>query len=80
LGIEGLTFFRQLKERYGSLMTVLPPGDPLGVKGIPWPVHFREGMQIRNWLRDQPESKDWSFEDLEARWPDVVELALKADT
>lgn len=43
---------------------------------IPHPVHFREGMQVRNFLRTLSECKDWTSHDLDDRWEGLVERAI----
>ena len=35
---------------------------------IPHAVHFSEGMQVRNFLRQQPETKDWTDHDFDNRY------------
>ena len=49
LGEEGIRYFRHLKGLKGTVIPVLH------TNGIPWAVHYREGMQIRNWLRKNTE-------------------------
>lgn len=68
---DGINFFKDLKDKYGEINCVYSDG------GIPHPVHLREGMQIRNFLRGLPECKDWSFDFLEDHWVDIVEEAIK---
>lgn len=54
LGEENLRFFRHLKGLKGEVFPVLKLN--YRKKGIPvHPVGLREGMQIRNWMRDFPE-------------------------
>jgi len=50
LGPDGLKFFRDVLDKYGGLNVVLKgvPGDG----NIPHPVHMREGMKVRNKMRD----------------------------
>ena len=51
LGEDGIRFFKHLKGLTGNVAPCLK----LNVlrKGVPvYPVHFREGMQVRNWLRE----------------------------
>lgn len=71
LGDENVRYFRLLKSLTGTYSPVLK----LNVKrkGIPFHnVHMREGMQIRNWMRDQPEFKDWDAQKLDDYWPILV--------
>lgn len=58
LGPRGVRYFQLLHQFHG--------GIPLAVqlnakrKGMSFhPIHLREGMQIRNFLRDLPECSDW---------------------
>ena len=68
LGYDGVAFFSMVQEEYGSLLACwsipLEPEPPdltplgrairnaRGVPSIPHSVHFREGMQVRNKMRD----------------------------
>jgi len=78
IGPKGVRYFQILYRNYG--------GIPLAVrlnadrKGLPvHPVHFREGMQIRNFLRRQPECAEWSDHDFDDRWIDVLCAAIDRD-
>jgi len=71
LGIEGLAFFSKVKDDHGRLDAVWMEG------GIPHPVHLREGMQIRNFLRSLPQCKDWGCHTLDNEWTKIVEEALE---
>jgi hypothetical protein len=53
LGKKGLKLFRKIKEKHGTVNACWDEG------GIPHPVHFREGMQVRNFMRGCEECKDW---------------------
>lgn len=44
--------------------------------GIPHPVHFREGMAVRNFLRAQPECENWDAHDLDDTWCFIVITTL----
>lgn len=75
LGEENLRWFRHLKNLKGSYAPVLKLNSKR--KGLPaHPVHFREGMQIRNFLRDKPECQQWTGHDFDDQWQRVVELAI----
>lgn len=67
----GIQFFREIKEKHGRIDAVWNEG------GIPHAVHFREGMAVRNFLRAQPECKDWTDHDLDNNWVEVIEEAIK---
>lgn len=73
LGSEGLKFFSDMKEDYGRVDPVYMEG------GIPHPVHFREGMQVRNFLRKQPECKNWTDHQFDDRWADIIEQVIKME-
>ena len=40
-------------------------------------IHFREGMQIRNWMHNQEECKDWTCHELDDNWMSLVEKTIK---
>jgi hypothetical protein len=68
LGEEGIRYFKHLKGLKGDVFPVLKLN--VKTKGMPvYPVHFREGSQIRNWLSStypeiMDELKEWdAFED-----------------
>lgn len=71
LGDSGVTFFSKVKKEHGSLNAVWMEGR------IPHPVHLREGMTVRNWLRDQPECKDWDAMRLDDEWEQLVLKAIE---
>jgi hypothetical protein len=52
-----------------------------GLKGplIPHPVHFREGMWVRNRLRESDLTDDWTDHDFDNNWARVVELAIEEE-
>ena len=52
LGEDGINFFTEIYDEHGKLNVCLTDGD------IPYPVHFRAGMQVRNWMRGQEEYKN----------------------
>ena len=71
LGDENVRYFQLLKSLTGSYSPVLA----LNVKrkGIPvYNVHLHEGMQIRNWMRDQPEFEGWDAIRLDNYWQILV--------
>ncbi len=47
LQYDGIAFFQMCLDEYGDINCVW------NEHGIPHSVHFREGMQIRNWMRRQ---------------------------
>ena len=73
LGEDGIRFFRHLKGLKGTVIPVLA-----SKKGMPWPVHFREGMQIRNWLRENTElGKKLDSIELDNCYASILEEAIK---
>lgn len=68
---DGIDFFSELYDSYGSLNVVLKDGE------YPHCVHFREGMQVRNFLRSLRETEDWSAHDFDNRWEDIILEIIK---
>ena len=76
LGKENLRWFKHLKGLKGTYSPVLKLNRKR--KFIPvHPVHLREGMQIRNWMRQQPECKGWNAHDFDNNWAKLVELTVE---
>jgi len=76
LGDDGVSFFRECRRDYGTVSPCLPPPED-ALCPVPHPVHFREGMQVRNFLRTTPECKDWGPHDLDDSWMGAVERAIR---
>lgn len=75
IGEENLRWFKHLKGLTGTYAPVLKLNQKR--KGIPvHPVHFREGMQIRNWMRQQKECENWSSEKLDNNWTVLIEETI----
>jgi hypothetical protein len=68
LGNDGIDFFENILKKHGTLNVIL---DYLH------PVHLREGMQVRNFLRDLPECKEWSAIQLDDNWQEIVKEVIK---
>lgn len=47
--------------------------------GIPYAVHFNEGMQIRNFLRGTGLCDNWDCHDLDNNWADIVEKVIEEE-
>lgn len=75
LGPDGLECFRGYKEKYGTVSPVF--SEILEGFDIPHPVHFREGMFVRNFLRSLPECKDWDAIKLDDSWIAIIEEVIK---
>lgn len=68
---DGIKFFREVKAEHGDLNAVW------NESGIPHCVHFREGMQVRNFMRETGLCDDWSCHDFDNFWIAVVEAAIE---
>ena len=76
IGDENLRWFKHLKGLTGSYSPVLKLNQKR--KGLPvHPVHHREGMQIRNWMRSHDSCKDWTDNDFDDMWVYLVDSAIK---
>lgn len=71
LGVDGHQFFDELLEVHGRIDAVFMEGR------VPHPVHFREGMQIRNFMRLSNMCDDWNDHDFDDNWVELIERALK---
>ena len=73
LGDDGIAFFEGLLKEHGKLNVVIGEGS------IPHPVHFREGMQVRNFMRSSGFCKGWDDHDFDNNWEEAVKAALGQD-
>lgn len=71
LATEGINFFKGIKQKHGQIDAVWNEG------GIPHAVHFREGMQIRNFMRGTDLCKDWDDHDYDDNWVELIEKAIE---
>jgi hypothetical protein len=62
LGREGHRFFLKNWLEHGTI--------------APGRTHFEEGMQVRNFLREQNETANWNDHDFDNNWMEVVERAI----
>ena len=78
LGEEGIRYFRHLLGLKGTVVPVLKLNKEKNA-GVPvWPVHLREGMQIRNWLRGNTElGKKLDSVELDDCYVEILEDAIK---
>lgn len=78
LGVAGLDFFQKVKSEFGNVSAVLPRGHVLNPYGnfAPFPIHFNEGMQIRNFVRTKFTDEKFDSEQLDNNWGKWVEAAL----
>ena len=70
LGERGINHFRRIQEEHGCINAVWNEG------GIPHCVHFREGMQIRNKLRELT-NYSWTDHEYDDNWTAIVERAIE---
>jgi hypothetical protein len=71
LGPPGIALFSFYKREHGTVSPVYMED------GFPHPVHFREGMHVRNYMRSTNLCENWSPHDLDDTWAEVVERAIK---
>lgn len=78
LGESGIRYFRHLKGLKGTVVPVLKLNKEKNA-GVPvYPVHYREGMQIRNWLRENTElGKKLDSVELDDCYVSILEEAIK---
>jgi len=78
LGDDGINFFREIVQEFGDPAAVLHPGHRLNNsgEGIPHPIHFREGMQIRNFLNEELTRLNLPRENLDEEWRNIVLVAI----
>lgn len=69
LGDDGIQFFNECLRDYGTV-------SPVILGALPHPVHFREGMQVRNAIRDSGLAADWVGQDHDNLWSVVVKRIL----
>lgn len=72
LGEDGLDFFRNVKKVHGQLNACWLEDN------IPHSVHFREGMLVRNKLRELTNGT-WSSHEYDDTWVDVIEECIAID-
>ena len=71
LGDEGAKFFQGILDEHGELNAVFMKD------GFPHAVHFREGMQVRNFIRGTGLLPEDDAIDLDGEWETIVRLALR---
>jgi len=65
LGKKGIDFFKEMKEKHGEYAAVFMEGR------LPHAVHFREGMQVRNFMRKNG-CENWDAHDLDDSWVSLI--------
>lgn len=80
LGLDGIALFEGFLLEHGTVSPVLTVSLGNG-RSIPHPVHLREGMQARNFLRDLQAVQKMNLDDisLDDLWTVAVERALGYD-
>ena len=72
LGEGGLEVFREYKRRYGIVSPVVKFH-----RAPPHIVFYREGMFVRNLMREFPECEGWTDHDFDEKWIGLIEEAIK---
>jgi hypothetical protein len=75
LGYDGVAFFMLMLEHFEELAPVIPTTD-----GPPHPVHFREGMAVRNAMREIHKKMGvgtYSAHFYDNHWQGAIQAALK---
>lgn len=73
LGPDGVERFIYFKKNYGEVSPVIPGSDtPFN---IPHTVHFAEGKQIRNFMRNQKECEEY-LDRLDDIWIEFIESVI----
>lgn len=70
LGIDGIKFFKEIKHKYGTINACWMED------GIPHSIHFREGMSVRNKLRDLTHNS-WTSHEYDDTWIEIIEECIK---
>lgn len=70
LGPDNISYFRSIKKKHGRIDAVWSEN------GIPHAVHLREGMQIRNKLRELT-NYSWTDHEYDNRWVGIIEKAIR---
>jgi hypothetical protein len=69
LGPVGIARFREIRARHGGINAVFVE------RGLPHAVHFREGMAVRNKLRELT-GHAWTSHEYDDQWVGIVEEAI----
>jgi len=76
LGADGLDFFTKCLKDHGTVSPCYPEEMSVPGRPIPHPVHLREGMSVRNFMRDTGLCEGWDAHDFDNNWAEVVQLAI----
>jgi len=69
LGDNGIAFFTKCLLEYGTV-------SPVFHTRVPHPVHWREGMSVRNFMRRSGFCDNWTDNDLDEAWSRAVEMVI----
>lgn len=67
---NGVKYFSDILEKHLRIDAVWSEGS------IPHIVHFQEGIQVRNFLRDQSECDSWDDHNFDNQWITVIKTIL----
>jgi len=73
--LGGIKFFKDVKKEHGQINALWM--EKYGNLEIPHPVHFREGMDVRNFMRGSGECKNWTAHEFDDNWIALVEECIK---
>lgn len=75
LGEDGISFFKEMKEKHGEYAAVFTLDC-----GIPYAVHFNEGMAVRNFMRESGLCEDWTCHEFDDNWENLIKLVMEGNT
>jgi len=71
---DGIKFFKKMKQTYGEYDAVFMEPGPFP---LPHPVHLREGMYVRNFMRSTNHCKDWTAHDFDDSWVSLITKVIE---
>ena len=74
LGVEMIDFFKICWREHGTYSPVLFPRGP---GSFPHPVHLREGVRIRNFMRKTGLCEGWDDHDYDNNWVEAVRIVVE---
>ncbi|MCK5017791.1 MAG: hypothetical protein KAS32_12075 [Candidatus Peribacteraceae bacterium] len=77
---EGRKFFSEWIKEYGKEWDAACGSVEIAEDySIPHPIHLREGMQIRNFMRESGYCDDYDSHAFDNKWGSLIEEVLKKD-
>ncbi len=70
IGPDGISDFKIYLDKYDTVSPVYMCG------GMPHPVHFREGMQIRNFMRSCDFCNGWTDHEFDDNWQNAILIVI----